>query len=392
MSFIPQADKEILRGLGSELAEAAADPVNDQRRKIHQDVLDMKAGRPSITIYQEPWNELNVDGVLDLHCTDEFCQGIERDLRRTLFKWRTYPGDMVVNSESIQHLCINDTGFGIVEETDIEKTDTENDVVSRHYHIQIKDEEDIKKIKKPVITHDEKKTEELYQKRCEIFDGILEVKKKGVNGFWFAPWDLIVGWTGVQEILMDMVLRPDYVNKLVSHLVDCYLARLDQMEEQNLLEIPAKEMSVSGAAQIFSEVSPEMHGEFALQHEARYYKRFGKVHYGCCEPLHNKVDICAQYLPNMYQISMSPWVDFAVGAAKVSDRFIFGWRPNPAFLAPEHFDPAMIKKDIKEKLKIANDHGCTVAIYLKDISTVAYDPRRLTEWDKIAKECVAAYA
>ena len=392
MSTISQADKEILQGLGREIAEIAADPINDERRKIHQDVLDMKAGRPSVTIFQEPWNELNNDGSLDLHCKDKFCQSIEQGMRRELYKWRVYPGDMVVHAESVQALCYTDTGFGIEEDVDIEKTDTDNAVVSRHFNIQITDEADIYKIKKPVITKDEAKTEEQFQKRCEIFDGVLDVRKCGVQSFWFAPWDDVIRWTGIQEILMDLVMRPDYVHKLVSHLVDCWIARVDQLEEQGLLEKPPSEMDVSGAAQIFSEVSPDMHGEFALQHEARFYKRFGKVHYGCCEPLHNKVDICAEYLPNMYQISMSPWVDFEKGATSVRDRFIFGWRPNPAFLAPEQFDGAMVKKDIEDKLKIAHEHGCTVAIYLKDISTVAHDPKRLTEWNKIAKECVARYA
>ena len=391
MNGITKHDKEILSGLGRELATVAADPVNEVRRKIHSDVAAMKKGRPSISIFQEPWNELNVNGELDLHCNDDFCKSIEQGLRQTLYKWYLYPGDMVVSAVSVQGYCINDTGFGISENVDIEKTDEKNDVVSRHFNIQISEDADISKIKKPIITHDAAKTEEQYQKRCEIFDGILEVRKKGIDGFWFAPWDILVGWTGVQEVLMDMIMRPDYVNKLVSHLVDCWISRVDQLEEQGLLEVPPSEMEVSGAAQIFSEVSPEMHGEFALQHEARFYKRFGKVHYGCCEPLHNKVDICAEYLPNMSQISMSPWVDFEKGAASVRDRFIFGWRPNPAFLASEHWNTDMIRKDIEDNMAIAKRHGCTVAIYLKDISTVAYQPQRLHEWDMIAKECVGGY-
>ena len=190
---------------------------------------------------------------------------------------------------------------------------------------------------------------------------------------------------------MDLVLRPDYVHQLMSHLVDCWLEMLRQYEEQHLLAAPAAELTVSGAAQIFSEVSPEMHGEFALQHEARFYRRFGRVHYGCCEPLHNKVDVCAQYLPNMYQISMSPWVDFRKGCENVRDRFVFGWRPNPAFLAHDQWDPEYVRRDIEEKLAIASEYGCVVAIYLKDISTVRGDPRRLSEWNAIAGECVAKY-
>lgn len=392
MSLVPQKDRDILRRLGESLREAAADPVNIERRRVCEDVDQRRKSRPSISIFQEPWHELNVNGELDLHGTDRFCRGIELDLRRTLYKWRHYPGDMTVSAESVQPYCIRNTGFGINEDVDIARTDPGSDVVSRHFHIQIKDEADIGKIKAPVVTHDTAATEAGYQKRCEIFDGILTVRKSGVSSFWFAPWDFLVRLTGVEEVLTDLALRPDYVHKAIGHLVDCWLIMLKQYEEQNLLSAPAGELTVSGAAQIFSEVSPAMHGEFALSHEARFFRHFGRVHYGCCEPLHDKVDICARYLPNMYQISMSPWVDFKKGCEAVRDRFVFGWRPNPAFLAHDRWDREMIRRYLTEKLAMAADHGCVVAIYLKDISTVHNEPRRLSEWDAIAKECVARYA
>ncbi|MBT3374130.1 MAG: hypothetical protein HN742_28435 [Lentisphaerae bacterium] len=391
MSAIPQNDRDVLRQLGREIAEAAADPINETRRAVGRAVGRMEQGKPLIRIYQEPWNELNGSGELDCHCEDAFCRGIEVGMRQQLFKWRHYPGDMTIGVVSVQPYCIRDTGFGISEDVDVARTDDSNSVVSRHFHIQIKDEADIAKIKKPVVSHDAARTQEGYQKRCEIFDGILQVRTSGVGGPWFAPWDYIVRWTGVQEILMDLVLRPDYVHKLVAHLVDCWSHRLDQLVEQDLLAAPLDQLEVSGAAQIFSEVSPEMHGEFALQHEAKFMTRYGRCYYGCCEPLHDKVDVCAEYLPNMYKISMSPWVDFEKAVANVGSRFVFAWKPNPAFLAPDRWDPELVRKDIREKLQMASAGGCVMEIHLKDISTVRYEPQRLTEWNQIAQECAEEY-
>ena len=91
-SNISLKDRDILRRLGAELAEAAADPVNDTRREVHRRIDRMEPGRPSIMIFQEPWNELNVGGELDVRCEDDFLRGIERGLRMTLYKWRHYPG------------------------------------------------------------------------------------------------------------------------------------------------------------------------------------------------------------------------------------------------------------------------------------------------------------
>lgn len=392
MGAIAHKDLETLRELGRALAEAAADPVNEKRREIARRIDRREKVKPWISIYQEPWHELNASGELDLHCTDDFCRDIEQDMRRTLYRWRHYPGDMTVSAVSVQPYYVNDTGLGISEQVDVARTDERSSVVSRHFHIQIKDEADIAKIKKPVVTHDAALTEELYQKRCEIFDTILEVRKSGRSSFWFNPWDQLVRWTGVQEVLMDLAMRPDYVRTVFGHLVDCWLARLDQYEELDLLSAPTKELTVTGAAQIFSEVSPEMHGEFSLQYEALFFNRFRRTYYGCCEPLHNKVDLCAQYLPNLYKLSMSPWVDFPKAAENMGSRFIFAWKPNPAFVAYDSWNPELVRNDIREKLAIASANDCIMEIHLKDISTVRYEPQRLTEWNNIAQECAEDYA
>jgi len=40
-----------------------------------------------------------------------------------------------------------------------------------------------------------------YEMRLNIFGGILTVEKRGVCGFWFALWDDLVTWLGVEETL-----------------------------------------------------------------------------------------------------------------------------------------------------------------------------------------------
>jgi len=45
-------------------------------------------------------------------------------------------------------------GLRIAEDVDVAKTDEANTVVSRHFKIQISDEDDLEKIKVPVVTHD----------------------------------------------------------------------------------------------------------------------------------------------------------------------------------------------------------------------------------------------
>jgi hypothetical protein len=387
---IPAADKTILRDLGKQIAEIAALPIQKVRAENHARINNLQRAKPTILIYQEPWNEMEVDGELQLRCEDGFCRGIEVGLRRTLYSWRHMPGDMVVSPIISQPLCIQDTGFGLMEDVDIARTDETSDVVSRHFHIQIKDEADAEKIRFPEVSHDEAETQRQFELRQEIFDGVLPVRTAKTGGFWFAPWDELVRWTGVTEVLMDMVLRPGYVNALMDRFVSAWLHRLDQYEAQGLLSAPTSELWGVGAAQIFSDVSPAMHVEFALRHEARWFARWGRNYYGCCEPLDRKVDILREHLPNLKKISMSPWVNFDRAVEAMRDEFIFAWKPNPAVLAAETWDPEYVRRDMEEKLAKAKD--CIVEIHMKDISTVRYQPQRLWDWARIAAEVTEQYA
>ncbi len=67
---VSSKDRDILRRLGAELAEAAADPVNEERREVHRRVDRMEPGRPSIMFYQEPWNELTEWDRIAKECVD----------------------------------------------------------------------------------------------------------------------------------------------------------------------------------------------------------------------------------------------------------------------------------------------------------------------------------
>ncbi len=400
-----EKDRGILRELGKRIAEIAAMPVNEERRELHSRINDLEKAKPTIHIYEIPWHEMDVNDELKLRTKDPFCQGIERDLRRTLYKWRHMQGDMVVEPVIVQPLCIHDTGFGITEQVDIARTDETSDVYSRRFHVQIRNEEDIEKIRMPRVTFDAEGTEEEMQMRWDIFDGILPVEKRGMpfqkkiypwrssesdTSFWFTPWDDIVRWTGIKEVLVDLFLRPEYVHSIVDRMVDAWLHRLDQYERLGLLKAPLTELWGIGAAQIFAAVSPAMHEEFALRHEARWYERFGYNFYGCCEPLHHKVDIIRRNIPRLRKISVSPWVDFDKAVESVRDEIVFAWKPSPAVLAGSFWDPKAVRKDMEEKLGKAED--CVVEIHMKDISTVEYQPQRLWEWAQIAADVTRRYA
>jgi hypothetical protein len=218
--------------------------------------------------------------------------------------------------------------------------------------------------------------------------------------------------------MMDLIDRPALVHAAVDRMVDAWMVELDQFEQQNLLsldcdntrigsggygytrQLPGKEYDPTHVkpqnmwgcsnAQIFSEVSPQMHWEFALEHDLRWLQRWGLTYYGCCEPLSGKIDLLRR-IPNLRKISASAWCRIQPLIESVGDDYVLSRKPNPAIFAEDTWHPDRARSDLVEFLKAAAGR-CHVELIMKDISTVRYEPQRLWDWARIAMEVAQEYA
>lgn len=405
-------DKNILRRLAGRIREIASDPVNGQRKALWSNLNSLKKVRPLVYIMESemPWHEINVNDELILKCENKLLRQTEEKLRQTVYLWDHAQGDMIVEEFIDCQLVINDTGFGISAASEQLTANESGAISSKHFIPRISDEKDIEKIKMPVVTVDREETARRYEIFCDVFNGILPVRIQGVKMASVAPWDFLVMLTGVEEILTDMCTRPEYVHRLIEHCTQAYISRFDQLEALGCLSlnndnsrsgggynytdklpgndfdprhVRRKNMWGRTMAQIFSSVSPEMHMEFALQYEIKFLEKFGLNYYGCCEPLHKKIDILRK-IPNLRKISMSPWVDIAEAAANIGTEFVYSMKPNPAIMAGDNWNPSKARKDLAEALE--KTRNCAVEIVMKDLSTVRHEPERLWEWTQIAVE------
>ncbi len=411
---ISTGDRVILRDLAKEIAEIAALPVHEEKFRMWTRLNKLESTRPMVNVFQIPWNEMNVDDELTLRTSDTAWHGLELGMRQQLYQWRHMRDDQIVEETVWAGYAIHDTGFGIAEDSDVT---TESGIASRHFHEQFQTLDDIEKIRMPQISHDEEAGARNLEVLSELFDGIRPVRQRGVTGYWFAPWDLLITWYGVERAMLDMALNPDLVNAAMARLVDAYIHRLDQWEALNLLSLPSenagsgsgglsctdelpqpgydperitpKDLWGCATPQIFSEISPEMHWEFALRHEMRWLERWGLTYYGCCEPLHHKVDLL-RGIPNLRKISISPMAEKAVAAENIGTDFVVSLKPNPAILAMHTWDVSVARQELTQELEQLR--GCVVEIILKDISTVLGEPRRLWEWTQMAVEVAGEFA
>lgn len=405
-------DIDVLRHLAGEVAGIAALPVHQEKASLWTRLNDLKSVRPMVWINEICWNEMDVDGELTLQAEHPWARKQERGLRRTIYQWRHLPGDMIVNDYLACPLAIESTGFGISEDVDIIKTDDTNDVVSRHFKKQISDWPDLEKIRLPVVTHNVAETEARFQLMNSVFGGIIPVRKTGQSHVWFTPWDFLIRWWGIEEAMTDMYDRPDFVHAAVERMVDAWMVEMDQFDALNLLALDNNNTRVGSGgygyvsslpgndyvpnhvkpdnmwgcsnAQIFSEVSPEMHWDFALSHDMRWLQRWGLTYYGCCEPLDGKAGILGR-IPNLRKVSVSPWCRSDRAIAAFGAKYVLSRKPSPAILAEDHWHPERARADLVEFMEKTGGN-CHVELIMKDISTVRYQPQRLWEWSRIAME------
>jgi len=404
-------DKLIIRELAKSVAEIAALPVQEEKRKLWKNLNGLKPDRPPVMIDQICWHELNFDGSLDLLCEDQECRLYEQGLRQLLFKWKHFPGDMVIEPFIDVSKAIINNGYGLEIEDEVLVRDPDNSVTAHKYVNLLENDDDIEKITIPDVSLDVSENTRRIDFAKELFDGIIDVRPVGWS-VMTQLWDPISTYMGAENAVYAMVDRPEFMHRLVKKMMTSLTSMIDQLEDKGLLcdinaqttihctgaytdDLPApgydpekprcKDVWTAGLAQMFSMVSPDMHQEFELDYMNPIFKRFGFVYYGCCEPLDMKLDIVKK-IPNVRKISMSPWTDAHRGAEELGRDFVFSSKPNPAFLAGNGFDEKLIRDELTAIKNACDSNNCPLEFILKDISTIRYDAKRLFKWTEIATD------
>ena len=410
---LPKEDIAILRGLGRKKHEYADLPVMARNRRIWTNTNDLQMTRPPIFVNEICWQEMNPDGELTLRCAHPLARDLEDNLRKELYCFEHGLGDVVIEDYIENPLVVYDSGFGIDEVTDLRQTDRNSEIVSRHFHILIEGMDDIAKIREPEIVLDAERTAQYMELLQEAFDGVIDVRQVGSRGLWFTPLDYLVRVLGVEETYVNLIEEPEFIEAVVKRYVDCCMVRMRKYRELGVWAsnnapcrvgsggyglvsclapgesaptgCDTKQMWGCGNAQIFSDVSPDMHWQFSLQYEMEWLKQFGVTYYGCCEPLWNKMDILDR-IPNLRKVSMSPWNRLSAAAERCRGKYVMSCKPSPAIFAVGAFDEDNAREDVRRILR--ETAGCSIEIVMKDISTVDYKPQKLWRWAELAREAV----
>jgi len=353
MSASDARGRTVVREVARHVAELAASDENRAHEQLWCDVNSLRrTARPPVICHpgSGAWEEL-LPRAATVVAEDPFLAMIEYHLRQVVCKWEMGDDTVVAATMAVptvmrlegQHF------WGLPVQHVSPEVDT-GGISTRaawRYEPPIKNEADIDRIVFPRYSHDMAATEDSLSRMDDLLGDLLPVVESCAvpgPGAWLHGWATEL--RGVEQLMFDLMDRPEWVHRLMQTLMTGFLGVMDQFEEAGVLtlnnvglmgcaDLPQPDYQPGrvriadtwgrGESQEFHAVSPAQHEEFLLRYQKPILARAGLSYYGCCEDLTRKIDLILS-IPNLRKFVCSPWTDIGALARKVDDRYCIEWR------------------------------------------------------------------
>ncbi len=414
-------ERNVLRGLAARWRDHAADPVMAQRKRMWRALHDLAPERPMVL-----FETSSVDGFVlasELCCQDPFLRSVERNMRDTVRHADEVGDDVVVEPYFRFGWQMLLPSFGVtVEQKPALMGDNETSL-GYTFNFPIRTPADFAKLKKRQFGVDRAKTGGFKAMLEDAFGDILPVRvgnydpfldKSGDEGFcgnfFFGLTWQIYRFIGNDGLLYWVYDAPETIHKLMGYLRDDKTALFHFMEKEGLLDINTdNQMAGPRAYGYVSElagpehagpltlkdlwgwaesqesvnISPAMFKEFVLPYLADLSAMFGLVYYGCCEPVHDRLALIMEGLPNLRSVSVSGWSDLERVAEMLGKKYVYSRKPTPALVSGANPPWDLAREDMRKTRAATRD--CNVEILFRDLYTVNHQRSRIAEWVTMTK-------
>ena len=410
--MISERDKGIVRELARRVRDIAADPVQEDRKRLWHKINRLERCRIPVKYHVEEfcWLEVLPDSVLKT--TDDTARYWEKHLRRLIWKWENLNDDWV--TEPV-------IGYGLVVRYPARLSPAYHrpDARTGAYYTTpvIEIESDIDNV---IVDNecsvDWDATERNLALAEEIFGGILEPVPAPV---WLGCciFDYVCEIRGMGNVFADMVDRPEWLEDLIGRVHGQHIGALKKLEELGALclnngrdecyngglsytdELPAdgfdpehvrlKDLWGFSTAQAAVSISPEMHERFVTQFDRECLKLFGLNAAACCETIDDKMHLY-RTIPNLRRVSVSEFNDFAKAAEEIGTDYIYSVKPTGTHVALPEWNTELERTYLSDILD--KSRGCHVEIVNNTISTCHGEPQRVRDWCNIAMELAEKYS
>ena len=405
-------DRTILRELARRVAEYAALPIQQERAGLIQALNELRPTRAVVLADPEGgWVELIPYS--DLLCQDPLMREWERALRVRIMCHEHIGSDMPITANFNVGPVFKVGSYGF----DVQWDRPENRGAAK-WDAPIKTYDDFKKLHPREIDLDQVETDRRLALAKDLFGDLLNVRVRGGIYWTQGLTQDLVFLRGLEQIMEDVYDNPQLLHDLMGFLRDTRMKELDLLEERGWLflnngpddyvgsggygltsELPQKDFAgkvrlkdqwTLVESQEFVGIGPDQFNEFALQYHAPIANRFGLVCYGCCEPLHAKIDLVKKAIPRLRRVSVSAWFDVRVAAEKLGNRYIYSWKPNPALICRPTVDWALVESVTRDMFEATR--GCCVEMFMKDTHTFHGDKSRVKRWTEMCLAMAREYA
>ena len=406
-------DRQVLRDLAARVRDIAMLDEMEPRRQRWRDHNALRGERPMVLAFPEnAWGELIPADTMQ--CEDKRLGGWERRLRTRVYWWDHIHDDFAEEPIFTVQSRIDRGNYGV----EVPHTKTE-DLGSYVWDSPIKDvDKDFDELQHRQMSYDAQATQRDMELANELFGDLLTIEESGL-GWWGVArtWDA-AHFVGLEQLMMLMYDNPDGLHRIMAFLRDDDLNMMLWAEREGLLRQTNRNSYVGSGGVAYTDelpqpdyvegqpvrlidrwgfgesqetvgISPQMFAEFIMPYQAPLLEKFGLNCYGCCEPVHTRIDIIMENVPRLRRVSAAPMVDQQVLKEKIGNQIIFSRKPNPVLIC-NMFDEDMIRADLRKTLAIAG--AGPLEFIMKDTHTVQNEPWRITRWVEIALEEVERFA
>lgn len=402
---VSEREKTILRELARQVAAIAAQPIQAERVRLWKEHNALKPTRPVVLAQPEgAWTELVPDS--SLQCQDALLRGWEQQLRCSLFRGQHMSDDQPITGIVHVPWVTDVSDYGVQTEYTHGQ-----DRGSYRWAAPIQSPEDFGKLHVRTLRVDRPASAAHLALAKDLLGDLVPVQQGGPLWWTVGLTQSLIALRGLEQSMWDLYDNPRFLHQMMAFLRDDMMQFILKAEAEGILtlnngpdshvgsgglggidQLPAagfagrvrlKDLWALGESQEFVGVGPAQFEEFVLEYQLPLLEKFGLTCYGCCEGLDQKFDVILRRAPNLRRVSVSPWCDRALAAEKLSDRYVYSWKPNPAMICAPTVDWGFVEKTTAETIRLAR--GCRLEMVMKDTHTVHHQPERFTRWCERAR-------
>lgn len=240
----------------------------------------------------------------------------------------------------------------------------------------------------------------------DLFGDILNIRE-GQGAFCFFPTNILVHLMSMENLFISMYDNPENFLIMMDRLADDMTAYARELERRGMLTPCCGNNFVAQGSFAFSDtmkqeapislkdmwgyldsqetvnISPEMFDTFIFPAYKKIASLFGRLSYGCCEPVHPFWEKSLSRLDNLRKISISHWCDIDyMGEQLRGTGIVFLRKPFPLYVGgpDKNMDEDGFRAYIRDTMRAAE--GCTLEIAFRDVYTLNGNlekPRRAVE-------------